>query len=143
MASDFDTRSRSHSVSSTESNVPLPSLEALAPARPPTTTSTSETLLTIPHLKRELRLKVDAGPGCGGIAWPAGEVRFLHSHHLALSLLIHAKKVLSKYVAYRHHRQPENLRDRTVIELGSGTGLVGIVVAMLEPSADVWVTDQQ
>jgi hypothetical protein len=21
-----------------------------------------------------VRLKVDAGPGCGGIAWPAGEV---------------------------------------------------------------------
>jgi predicted nicotinamide N-methyase len=30
-----------------------------------------------------------------------------------------------------------------VLELGSGTGLVGIAAALLEPSADVWVTDQE
>ena len=59
------------------------------------------------------------------------------------SLVTRAIQVLSKYVAYQHHRRPEYLRNRTVIELGSGTGLVGIVAAMLEPSAHVWVTDQQ
>ena len=26
-----------------------------------------------------IKLAVDASPGCGGIAWPAGEVRSLHS----------------------------------------------------------------
>lgn len=51
-------------------------------------------------------------------------------------------QVLSRYVAYRHKVNPSYLRDRTVIELGSGTGLVGIVTALLEPSSDVWVTDQ-
>lgn len=29
-----------------------------------------------------------------------------------------------------------------IVELGSGTGLVGIVAALLEPSAEVWATDQ-
>jgi hypothetical protein len=28
-----------------------------------------------PHRVISLSLSVDAGPGCGGIAWPAGEVR--------------------------------------------------------------------
>jgi methylase of polypeptide subunit release factors len=28
------------------------------------------------------------------------------------------------------------------VELGSGTGLVGIVSALLEPTATVWATDQ-
>ena len=30
-----------------------------------------------------------------------------------------------------------------MIELGSGTGLVGIVAGMLEPTAEIWVTDKQ
>ncbi len=53
------------------------------------------------------------------------------------------QQVLSRYIALRHRLAPDFLRGRTVLELGSGTGLVGIVAAMLEPSADVWITDQQ
>lgn len=52
-------------------------------------------------------------------------------------------KVLSRYLAFRHADHPEALRDRTVLELGSGTGLCGIVAGILEPSANVWVTDQE
>lgn len=70
-----------------------------------------------------VRLKVDAKPGCGGVAWPAGEV-------------------LSRYIAYRHSLDPSILAGRTVIELGSGTGLVGIAAALLEDTTDVWITDQ-
>ncbi len=33
---------------------------------------------TPPHRTIVLSLAVDAGPGCGGIAWPAGEVRSLN-----------------------------------------------------------------
>jgi protein N-lysine methyltransferase METTL21A len=33
---------------------------------------------TPPHRTIALSLAVDAGPGCGGIAWPAGEVRSLN-----------------------------------------------------------------
>jgi hypothetical protein len=67
-------RSRSSSVSTTSSSAALPTFEALAPPRPPTTTKAEETVLGIPFLDKDVRLKVDAGPGCGGIAWPAGIV---------------------------------------------------------------------
>ncbi|ORY35866.1 putative methyltransferase-domain-containing protein [Naematelia encephala] len=122
--SPIPTRSRSNSsISSTSSTAPLPSFEALAPPRPPTTTEAEETRLVIPGLNNDVRLLVDAGPGCGGIAWPAGEV-------------------LSRYLAYRHEHDPDKLKGRTIIELGSGTGLVGIVAGMLESTANIWVTDQ-
>ncbi|KAK0498436.1 putative methyltransferase-domain-containing protein [Armillaria luteobubalina] len=63
-------------------------------------------------------LSVDASPGCGGIVWPAGQI-------------------LSNYLVQRDRSL---LQDKTVLELGSGTGLVGIVAASL--GARVWVTDQ-
>ncbi|WVF68137.1 hypothetical protein IAT40_002900 [Kwoniella sp. CBS 6097] len=118
------TRSRSSSVSTVSSTAALPTFEALAPPRPPTTKDEEETHVQVVGLDRDVRLKVDAGPGCGGIAWPAGEV-------------------LSRYIAYRHSIDPSKLRNKKIIELGSGTGLVGIVAGMLEPSAEVWVTDQE
>lgn len=65
--------SRSSSVSST---APLPSFEDLAPPRPPLTGGEQETAVPVPGLGKDIKLKVDAGPGCGGIAWPAGEVSF-------------------------------------------------------------------
>ncbi|EJD01274.1 uncharacterized protein FOMMEDRAFT_110963 [Fomitiporia mediterranea MF3/22] len=64
-------------------------------------------------------LRVDASPGCGGIAWPAGEV-------------------LSRYIA---RRPRSSLLGKNVIELGSGTGLVGLVAASSGASR-VWITDQ-
>ncbi|KAK1922927.1 putative methyltransferase-domain-containing protein [Papiliotrema laurentii] len=111
------------SISSTDSNAPLPSFEDLAPQRPFLTIPSEETVLEVPDLPVPVRLKVDAGPGCGGIAWPAGEV-------------------LSRYLAYRHSLDPGYLRGKKILELGSGTGLVGIVAGLLEPTVDVWVTDQ-
>ncbi|KAF7792122.1 hypothetical protein EIP86_003152 [Pleurotus ostreatoroseus] len=63
-----------------------------------------------------IRLAVDASPGCGGIAWPAGQV-------------------LSSYIARRG-----SLKGKSVLELGSGTGLVGLVAAAL--GANVVITDQ-
>ncbi|KAG0699849.1 putative methyltransferase-domain-containing protein [Suillus ampliporus] len=65
-----------------------------------------------------ISLKVDASNGCGGIAWPAGEV-------------------LSNYIAFRGIGY---LKDKKIIELGSGTGLVGLVAGGLGGS--VWITDQ-
>ncbi|WWD20541.1 hypothetical protein CI109_105017 [Kwoniella shandongensis] len=112
--------------SSTSSSTPLPSFEGLAPSRPPTTIEKEETRVIVPGLPggRDVRLKVDAGPGCGGIAWRSGEV-------------------MSRYLAHRHATFPEKLRGKKIIELGSGTGLVGIATAMLEPTSQVWVTDQE
>ena len=53
------------------------------------------------------------------------------------------RQVLSRYIAYRHAIDPSKLAGKKVLELGSGTGLVGIVAAMLEPTSEVWVTDQE
>ncbi|KAI9430929.1 putative methyltransferase-domain-containing protein [Lactarius indigo] len=64
-----------------------------------------------------LPLAVDASPGCGGIAWPAGEV-------------------LAAYIA----RRGKALQGLNVLELGSGTGLVGLVAGYL--GARVYITDQ-
>ncbi|KAI0676805.1 putative methyltransferase-domain-containing protein [Trametes maxima] len=63
-----------------------------------------------------IKLAVDASPGCGGIAWPAGEV-------------------LASYISRRG-----SLDGKNVLELGSGTGLVGLVAGRL--GARVWITDQ-
>lgn len=68
-------RSRSSSISTTSSSAALPTFEAFVPAREPTTVEAEETVLRIPHLPQDVRLKVDAGPGCGGITWPSGIVR--------------------------------------------------------------------
>ncbi|EGO01576.1 hypothetical protein SERLA73DRAFT_176943 [Serpula lacrymans var. lacrymans S7.3] len=65
-----------------------------------------------------IALKVDASPGCGGIAWPAGEV-------------------LANYLALRGRQY---IAGKTILELGSGTGLVGLVAGVLE--GKVWITDQ-
>ncbi|KIM67776.1 hypothetical protein SCLCIDRAFT_1209915 [Scleroderma citrinum Foug A] len=66
----------------------------------------------------QITLKVDASPGCGGIAWPAGEV-------------------LSNYIALRGKQY---CQGRSILELGSGTGLVGLVAGAL--GGRVWITDQ-
>ncbi|KAG1820553.1 putative methyltransferase-domain-containing protein [Suillus subaureus] len=65
-----------------------------------------------------ISLKVDASHGCGGIAWPAGEV-------------------LSNYIAFRGIGY---LQGKKIVELGSGTGLVGLVAGAL--GGTVWITDQ-
>ncbi|KAG2345145.1 hypothetical protein BDR05DRAFT_909262 [Suillus weaverae] len=65
-----------------------------------------------------ISLKVDASHGCGGIAWPAGEV-------------------LSNYIA---SRGVGYLQGKKIVELGSGTGLVGLVAGAL--GGTVWITDQ-
>jgi predicted nicotinamide N-methyase len=51
-------------------------------------------------------------------------------------------QVLSRYIAYRHSVDDTYLRRKAVLELGSGTGLVGIVAGMLDPDTRIWVTDQ-
>ena len=52
-------------------------------------------------------------------------------------------QVLSRYLAYRYECDPSYLRGKKILELGSGTGLVGIAAGLLERSAEVWVTDQK
>lgn len=81
-----------------------------------------------------ISLKVDASPGCGGIAWPAGEVcDFVR----ILEQPPHAMQVLSNYITFRGI---EYLNKKKIVELGSGTGLVGLVAGAL--GGTVWITDQ-
>ncbi|KAI5894215.1 S-adenosyl-L-methionine-dependent methyltransferase [Schizophyllum commune H4-8] len=65
-----------------------------------------------------VRLKVDASPGCGGMHWPAGQT-------------------LGNYLAWRG---ASALAGRTIVELGAGTGLVGFVAGAL--GGNVLITDQ-
>ncbi|KAF8897221.1 putative methyltransferase-domain-containing protein [Infundibulicybe gibba] len=65
-----------------------------------------------------ITLMVDASPGCGGVAWPAGQV-------------------LSNYLV---QKGPRFLEGRNILELGSGTGLVGLVAGKL--GGNVCITDQ-
>ncbi|PPR02451.1 hypothetical protein CVT24_002000 [Panaeolus cyanescens] len=66
-----------------------------------------------------ISLHVDAAPGCGGLAWPAGQI-------------------LGSYLV---QKGPEYIQDKTILELGSGTGLVGLVAGALG-STTTWITDQ-
>jgi len=81
--------------------------------------NTSTPQLRSPGPVVSINLSVDASPGCGGIAWPAGEV-------------------LAEYIT---HLGPEFVKGRNVLELGSGTGLVGLVCGKLCAEV-VWITDQ-
>ena len=112
-----------------------------------------------PHRTIALSLSVDASPGCGGIAWPAGEVRYFQSYVYVMSLMPEVAycpisiffffpssifpynvrrlcKVLASYIA----RRGSALEGLNVLELGSGTGLVGLVAGYL--GARVCITDQ-
>lgn len=82
-----------------------------------------------------LQLRVDALPGCGGIVWPAAQVIESFFIHL---FLISFGQVLASYLI---KRGLNSLAGKNVVELGSGTGLVGLVAAQLGPK-HVWITDQ-
>ncbi|KAF9452143.1 hypothetical protein P691DRAFT_722431 [Macrolepiota fuliginosa MF-IS2] len=69
-----------------------------------------------------IRLIVDAAPGCGGIAWPAGQI-------------------LSSYLT-QTYQTTTSLSNKTIIELGSGTGLVGLIAGKLDPLCTTYITDQ-
>ncbi|KAI0069136.1 S-adenosyl-L-methionine-dependent methyltransferase [Artomyces pyxidatus] len=92
--------------------------DAIIPAQPPSVID-QRIVLTVPAVDAPIaiQLAVDATPGCGGVAWPAGEV-------------------LARHLARRGA-----LAGKNVLELGSGTGLVGLVAARLG-AAHVCITDQ-
>jgi hypothetical protein len=96
-----------------------------------------------PLARISINLAVDASPGCGGVAWPAGQVNFHSSSECSFE--VHQKspyvsdiQVLAEYIVMLG---PEFMMGRTILELGSGTGLVGLVCGALGAKA-VWITDQ-
>jgi len=96
-------------------------LDALLPTQPVSVCNQSLHLsfpAPSPRTPILVHLLVDASPGCGGVTWPAGQV----------------------LAAYLVRRGGEYLEGRNITELGSGTGLVGLVAGML--GGRVWITDQ-
>ena len=81
-------------------------------------------------------LQVDASPGCGGLAWPAGQVP-IPSHNSPVCS-IQLPQILASYLVLKG---PEHCRDKHILELGSGTGLVGLAVGAFR-NTNVWITDQ-
>ncbi len=78
----------------------------------------------------DVTLRLDVTNGCGGKIWPAAEV-------------------LGAYIASSPHYRTISSsgvsawKGKTVVELGSGTGLVGLLVARMGlATAGVWITDQ-
>lgn len=109
--------------SSPENDVFSISTALIPPAQVKTAGTASETfggLLSTPLLLHE-----DLREGCGGQLWPAG-------------------MVLSKYMLTY---QKQQLRGKSIIEIGAGGGLVGLAVALgceLGPTKDkVLITDQE
>jgi len=79
----------------------------------------------LPTLSSPLLLYQDVGPGCGGKTWPAGEV-------------------LSNYMI-RKYKGTDLLKGKTILELGSGTGLVGLAIAKEVDLGEgtLYITDQK
>ncbi|EST08452.1 Nicotinamide N-methyltransferase-like protein [Kalmanozyma brasiliensis GHG001] len=76
----------------------------------------------------DVALKLDMTTGCGGKIWPAAEV-------------------LGAYIAAKYSSPSRegsfDWRHKRIIELGSGTGLVGYLVHALHlEGCQIWVTDQ-
>ncbi|KAJ6567171.1 putative methyltransferase-domain-containing protein [Mycena vulgaris] len=94
--------------------------DELVPNQPPSIRHGEMLQLSFPGADTTIivDLALDAEPGCGGVAWPAGEV-------------------LAQYLV---KQGPNSLQGKNILELGSGTGLVGLVAAML--GGTVWLTDQ-
>ncbi|MCJ1347955.1 hypothetical protein MMC31_006185, partial [Peltigera leucophlebia] len=108
------------SASSSEQTEPfLLVTEDLVPSLPPnlptTTTIDFSGLLTPP-----LILQTDLKEGCGGQLWPAG-------------------RVLAKYLL---QLKMDELRGKTIVELGAGSGLVGLALGLHSPNLTaVHITD--
>lgn len=71
----------------------------------------------------EVSLLLDVTTGCGGNIWPAA-------------------RVLGAYLACKRDELARRWQGKTVVELGSGTGLVGFVLAKMHLGAETWITDQ-
>lgn len=90
----------------------------------------------------DVQLKLDMTTGCGGKIWPAAEVlgayiAAKYSHPPSTSTI--AEDGANK--GYNKHNF--NWRNKSIVELGSGTGLVGYLVhALALEGCKVFVTDQ-
>ncbi|CAO1613531.1 unnamed protein product [Parajaminaea phylloscopi] len=71
----------------------------------------------------DVSLLLDVTTGCGGKIWPAA-------------------RWLGAYLTSKKAELAQRWAGKTVVELGSGTGLVGFVLAKMKIDAQTWITDQ-
>lgn len=87
----------------------------------------------------DVQLKLDMSTGCGGKIWPAAEV--LGAYIAGKYSSPGTKQNVGSNAGYNNHNF--DWRGKCIIELGSGTGLVGYLVHALSlPDCKIWVTDQ-
>lgn len=84
-----------------------------------------------------LTLAISAREGCGGVAWPAGQVS---CRITVLDEMVLIRDILQVLADYLIEKGSDFLKGKTILELGSGTGLVGLAAAIL--GGHVWITDQ-
>ncbi|CAO1616917.1 unnamed protein product [Sympodiomycopsis kandeliae] len=71
----------------------------------------------------DVSLLLDVTNGCGGKIWPAAQV-------------------LGSYILGKKEQLSSSWNGKTIIELGSGTGLIGFLVAKMKINTKIWITDQ-
>lgn len=106
-------------------------------AREPTTVATSDAAVPAePRCYRDaypVFLLLDMTKGCGGKIWPAAEVL---GAYIASMPMRYAPGSADLALA----RHP--WRGKRIVELGSGTGLIGFLVAKIGCGCTTWITDQ-
>lgn len=76
-------------------------------------------------LRTPLKIEQDGGAhGCGGKLWPAGDL-------------------LGRYLIRKVQDPSFGAKYKCALELGSGTGLSGLAVALANPSMRCYITDQK
>lgn len=91
-------------------------------------------------LETPLKFKEDLKEGCGGQLWPAGMVlaRYMLTYHR--DTLVHR----TMYESFRPHGRKILTQMADRLELGAGSGLVGLVVARgCRTTNQVHITDQK
>lgn len=109
-----------HSTQSSDSEDPFKKLD-LVENRPPSEAHVS--LVEVEGLSKPIALAEDLSGGCGGRIWEAA-------------------RVMTDYCLWRSRHQPHWMAGKRVLELGSGTGLVGLAVAKGCQLDSMLLTDQ-
>lgn len=105
--------------------MPQEELDAEATSSPEEAASSRATATaTASPTHYDVSLLLDVSTGCGGKIWPAAQV-------------------LGQYIAGKREELAVRWKGKTVVELGSGTGLVGFLLAQMGVGCETWVTDQE
>lgn len=94
----------------------------------------------------DVHLKLDMTTGCGGKIWPAAEVlgAYIAAKYSHPRTIPSEQQPIQQEANKGYNNHNFDWRKKSIVELGSGTGLVGFLVHALNLSGcKVYVTDQQ